>query len=130
MPQLKIYEAKEAADSWLPRGTSELLGAARGREQGSWYIVAHTAAEAVEIAQRAGISFVNSPRNLRVWGRGQRAQQLQSHGYLATHSEVIAHLDKGGKAPAAKLTDNGWMIIGQFEYDAQKRESVFTPEEA
>jgi hypothetical protein len=129
MAQIKIYEAKESANSWLPRGTSELLGASRGREQGSWYIVAHTAAEAVEIAHRTGISFVNSPRDLRVWGQGQRPRQLQAHGYLATPGEVITHLDKGGTAPAAKFTDNGWVIIGQFEYDHQKRESVFTPEE-
>jgi hypothetical protein len=129
MAQIKIYEAKEAANSWLPRGTSELLGASRGREQGSWYIVAHTAAEAVEIAQRAKIAFVDSPRHLRVWGRGNRAQQLQSHGYLATPGEVIAHLDNGGTTAVAKFTADGWMIIGQFEYDAQKREIVFTPEE-
>jgi hypothetical protein len=129
MAQIKIYEAKESANSWLPRGTAELLGAPQGRGQGSWYIVAHTAAEAVEIAQRAKISFVNGPRDLRVWGRGNQAEQLKACGYLATPGEVIAHLDKGGTAPAAKLTADGWVVIGQFEYDRQQRKTVFTPEE-
>lgn len=129
MPQLKIYEAKEASNSWLPRGTEELLGARRGREQGTWYIVAYTSAEAVEIAQRAEISYTDNSRRLRIWGNSHYARLLKACGYLATPGEVITHLNKGGTNPVAKLTDNGWLIIGQFEYDPKLREIVFTPEE-
>lgn len=129
MPQLKIYEAKESSNSWLPRDTIELLQCRQGREQGSWYIVAHTAAEAVEIAHRARIAFVDSPRHLRVWGRGNHPELLKAAGYLATPGEVIAHQDRGGTSPVAKLTDNGWLIIGHFEYDRMVRKTVFTPEE-
>lgn len=129
MPQIKVYEAKEFRDSWLPHDTRELLGVRPGRGQGSWYIVAHTAAEAVEIAQRAGIPYADSPRRLRVWGRGNNTDMLRAHGYLATPGEVIVHKDHT-QSPVAKLTDNGWLIIGHFEYDARERQIVFTPEEA
>jgi len=128
--QLKTYQAKEAANSWLPHGTGELLGARRPSEQGSWYIVAHTAAEAIEIAQRAGIPHVSTPRDLRVWGQSTHAQMLTNSGHLSTWGEVIAHTDKGGTAAVAKFTDNGWLIIGHFEYDAKIRETVFTAKES
>jgi hypothetical protein len=130
MPQLKIYEAKQSCDSYLPRDTRELLGARLGQSQGTWYIVAHTAAEAVEIADHAGIPHVSSPRSLRVWGGSVHAEALKVVGYLRTHGEVVAHMDKGGTNPVARFTGNGWLIIGQFEYDARARREVFIPEES
>lgn len=130
MPQLKIYRAKESSNSWLPPDTRELLGARPGQGQGAWYIVAHTAVEAVEIAQRARIPYADRPRDLRVWGGGAYADMLKASGYLANHGEVIAHRDKGGTADVAKFTDNGWLVIGHFEYDRHERQIVFTPEEA
>lgn len=128
MPQLKVYETKEPRDSWLPRDTHELLGVPQGRGQGTWYVVAHTAAEACEIAQRAGITYADNPRRLRVWGRGNNADMLRAHGYLATPGEVIAFKDHT-LSPVAKFTDNGWLIVGHFEYDRRERQIVFTPEE-
>lgn len=129
MPQLKIYEAKEFRDSWLPHDTRELLGARPGQGQGTWYIVAHTAVEAVEIAQRAGVPHADSPRHLRVGGTGKHVGLLKASGYLARQGEVIAHSNKGGTADVAKFTDNGWLVIGHFEYDHRTRDTVFSPEE-
>lgn len=129
MPQLKIYQAKEFRDSWLPHDTRELLGVRPGRGQGAWYIVAHTAAEAVEIAQSAGIPLADNPRRLRVGGQGNSADMLRASGYLATPGEVIVHRDHT-QSPVAKLTSNGWLIIGHFEYSPRAREIIFTPEEA
>jgi hypothetical protein len=127
MPQLKVYEAKESSHSWLPRDTHELLGVPDGRGQGPWYVVAHTAAEAIEHAQRAGI-YVDNPRRLRVWGVGNNANMLRAHGHLTTPGEVIAHKSHTS-SPVAKFTDNGWLIIGHFEYVHRERQIVFTPKE-
>lgn len=126
MPQLRIYEAREARDSFLPYGASELLEAAPGRRQGSWYVVAHTAAEAVEIARRAGIPCVDSPRQLRVWGRSTAAERLKAHGHLASHGEAIAHLERSS-TPVAKFADGRWSVVGSFAYDPASREIVFRP---
>ena len=54
---------------------------------------------------------------------------LRAHGYLATQGEVIVHKDHAA-SPVAKFTNNGWLIIGHFEYDRRERQIVFTPEEA
>lgn len=128
MPQLKVYETKEPRDSWLPRETHALLDVPLGRGQGTWYIVAHTAAEAVEIAQRAGIAYADNPRRLRVWGRGNYADMLRAHGYLATPGEVIAYRDHS-LSTVVKFTDGGWVVIGRFEYDRLTRTNTFVPEE-
>jgi hypothetical protein len=127
MPQLKIYEAKEASDSYLPPDTRELLGAPLGRDQGTWYIVAHTAAEAAQIAQSMAVRIphVSGPRHLRVWGQSVYAEELKGWGYLRTWGEVVAHLSRG---PVARLADD-WSVIGRFEYDARARRQVFIPEE-
>jgi hypothetical protein len=129
MPQTKIYEAKQSCDSWLPSATRELLGTRPGRGQGTWYVVAHTAVEAVEITQRAGIPHITGPRSLRVWGKSNNAEALKVVGYLRTPGEVVAHLDHG-HGPVARLTDDGWMVIGQFEFDRRAGRNVFIPEEA
>jgi hypothetical protein len=128
MPQLKVYQSKEARDSWVPRGALALFGE-RHSQQGTWFIVAHTAIEAVQIADAAGISYADSPRKLRVGGHGNDFHTLVGHGFLTTPGEVIA-TTQAANGPVARFLDGAWSLIGRFEYDHATRETVFTPEEA
>src|ERR1700750_1070933 len=127
MPQLKVYQSKESRDSWLPHAALGLLGERRD-QQGKWFIVAHTAAEAVEITQCADVPYAESPRRLRVAGYGDDADMLRTQGYLATPGEVIGTLGRTN-GPVARFLHGTWSLIGRFEYDQATRETVFTAEE-
>lgn len=127
MPQLKIYEAKEMRDSWIPRGARELFDLTR-HQQGQWFVVAHTAAEAVEIAQTAEISYADSPRKLRVGGHGTRLRSLINYGFLNVPGEVVV-LSHSASGPVARFLSGTWSLIGRFEYDHATRDNIFVPEE-
>jgi hypothetical protein len=129
MSQLKVYVHKDHRQSYLPRGTEALVGATRHGEQGNWYLVAHTAVQAVELAERVGIAFVDSPRHLSVLAHLHNdAQRLRDAGFLATPGEVIVHRSHS-HSRVVTFTGSGWATIGYFEYDAKSREIVFIPEE-
>jgi hypothetical protein len=123
MPQLKIYQSKEMRDSWIPHIALGLFGESRS-QQGTWFIVAHTAAEAVEIAQTAGVPYADSTRKLRVGGHGNDFQALVSHGFLNTPGEVVV-LTHSTNGPVARFLNGTWSLIGRFEYDHTIRETVF-----
>lgn len=130
MSKLKVYVHKDHRQSYLPRGTETLVGATRHSEQGNWYLVAHTAVQAVELAQRLGIRFVDSPRHLSVLTHlPNDAQRLRDAGFLTTPGEVIVHRSHG-HSRVVTFTGGGWETIGYFEYDVTTREVVFTPEES
>lgn len=128
MAHLKVYVAKESRDSWIPSGADDLLGE-RGT-QGSWWVVAHTAVEAVQTAQAANLPYVASPAKLRVMSHDSvDAAKLRAAGYLVSPGEVLVKSEKVSGRGVARFFQGAWTLVGRFEYSYQAHEQIFVPEE-